>query len=100
MNQKLKADHNIKFEDNYSEFATSTSMNLIYTIAAAYRLEVHSSDVPSAYVQSEMPKGNVVYYVEQPEGFTNSTKPDHVCKLNMALYGVPCCWTKMEFDLL
>ena len=64
-------------------------MNLTYAIAAAYRLEVHSGDVSSAYVQSEMPEGDVVYYVEQPEGFVDPTKPDHVCKLNMALYGVP-----------
>ena len=89
VNQKLKADPNIEFEDNYSGSATSTSMNLTYTIAAAYGLEVHFSDVPSAYVQSEMPEGDVVYYVEQPEGFADPTKPDHVCKLNMALYGVP-----------
>ena len=88
VNWKLKADPNIEFEDNYSGSATSTSMNLTYTIAAAYRLEVHSGDVPSAYVQSEMPEGDVVYYVEQPEGFADPTKPDHVCKLNMALYGV------------
>ena len=89
VNWKLKADPNIKFEDNYSEFATLTSMNLTYTIAAAYGLEVYSSDVSSAYVQSEMLEEDVVYYVEQPEGFADPTKPDHVCKLNMALYGVP-----------
>ena len=88
VNQKLKADPNIEFEDNYSRSATSTSMNLIYAIAAAYGLEVHSGDIPSAYVQSEMPKENVVYYVEQPEGFADPTKSDHVCKLNIALYGV------------
>ena len=63
-------------------------MNLTYTIAAAYGLEVHSNDVLSAYIQSEMPEGDVVYYVEQPEGFADPTKPDHVCKLNMALYRV------------
>ena len=64
-------------------------MNLTYAIAAAYGLEVHSCDVPSAYVQSKMLEEDVVYYVEQSEGFANLTKPDHVCKLNMALYGVP-----------
>ena len=89
MNQKLKADPNIEFEDNYSGSATSTSMNLTYAIAAAYGLEVHSGNVSSAYIQSEMPEGDVVYYVEQPEGFADLTKPNHVCKLNMALYRVP-----------
>ena len=64
-------------------------MNLTYTIAAAYRLEVHSGDVLSAYIQSEMPEGDVVYYVKQPKGFADLTKLDHVCKLNMTLYGVP-----------
>ena len=54
-----------------------------------FLLEVHSSDVPSTYIQSKMLEENVVYYVEQLEGFADPTKPDHVCKLNMALYGVP-----------
>ena len=48
INWKLKVDPNIEFEDNYFGSATSTSMNLTYTIVAAYRLEVHSGDVLSA----------------------------------------------------
>ena len=63
-------------------------MNITYSIAAAYKLEMHSGDVSSVYVQSKMPEGDIVYYIEQPEGFENPGKPDHVCKLNMALYGV------------
>ena len=88
MNWKIKADPNIEFEDNYLESTTTNSMNITYSIAAAYRFEMHSGDVLSAYVQFKMPEGDIVYYIEQPEGFKNPGKSDHVCKLNIALYGV------------
>lgn len=26
-------------------------------------------------------------YIQQPEGFVDSTKPNHVCRLHKALYG-------------
>ena len=39
-------------------------MNIIYSIATAYGLEMHSEDVPSVYVQSKMPEGDIVYYIE------------------------------------
>ena len=64
-------------------------MNITYSIATAYGLEMHSGDVSSAYVQSKMLEGDIIYYIEQPEGFENPGKPDHVCKLNIALYEVP-----------
>ena len=88
MTKKLNSDPKLGFEDNYSGSATSTSLNLTYVVTAIYGLEVDSGDVPGAYFQSEMPKGNIVYYVEQPEGFKDPAHPDWVCMLNKALYGV------------
>ena len=88
MTKKLNFDPKLGFEDNYSGFATFTFLNLTYMVAAMYGLEVDSSDVSGAYLQSEMPKGNIVYYVEQPEGFKDPAHPDWVCMLNKTLYGV------------
>ena len=89
MIKKLNSDPELGFEDNYSGSATSTSLNLTYAVAAMYGLEVGSGDVSGVYLQSEMPKENIVYYVEQPEEFKNPAHPDWVCILNKALYGVP-----------
>ena len=64
LNKTIKADPNIEFEDNYSGSATTDSMNITYSIATAYGLEMHSGDVPSAYIQSKMLEGDIVYYIE------------------------------------
>ena len=87
--KKLNSDPELGFEDNYSKSATSISFNLIYMVAAMYGLEVDYDNVPGVYLKSKMPKGNIVYYVEQPEGFKDLAYPDWVCMLNKALYGVP-----------
>ena len=74
--KKLNSDPELGFEDNYSGSATSTSLNLTYAVAAMYGLEVDSGDVSGAYLQSEIPKGNIVYYVEQPKRFKDPAHPD------------------------
>ena len=76
MTKKLNSDPELGFEDNYFGSATSTSLNLIYVVAAMYGLEVDSGDVFGAYFQSEMSKENIVYYVEQPKGFKDLAHPD------------------------
>ena len=88
MTKKLNSNSELGFEDNYSGSATSTSLNLTYAVAAMYGLEVDSGNVSGAYLQSEMPKENIVYYVEQPEGFKDPAHLDWVCMLNNTLYGV------------
>ena len=66
-------------------------------VAAAKNLTINSGDVPTAYVQSEIPKGDIVYYITQPQGYVDPEHPKWLMRLNMALYGVPIagqCWNK------
>ena len=84
----MNSDPELNFKNNYFESATFTSLNLTYVVAAMYSLEVDSNDVSGVYFQSEMPKKNIIYYVEQSKGFKDPAHLNWVCMLNKALYGV------------
>ena len=88
-------DPNFDQEDNYAGTATTESLNLTFAIAAMFDLDVNSGDVPSAYIQADIPDGDIVYYVTQPKGFKDPEHPEYLCRLNKALYGVSIagqCW--------
>ena len=55
-------DPNFDQEDNYAGTATTESFNLTFAIAAIFDLDVNSRDVPSAYIQADIPDGDIVYY--------------------------------------
>ena len=60
-------DPNFDQEDNYAGTATIKSLNLTFAITAMFDLDVNSGDVPSAYIQADIPDGDIVYYVTHPK---------------------------------
>ncbi|ELR11993.1 Reverse transcriptase (RNAdependent DNA polymerase) [Acanthamoeba castellanii str. Neff] len=48
-------------------------------------LEVHQMDVENAFLNATL---SVHIYIEQPQGFLNLERPDHVCLLCKSLYGL------------
>ena len=75
----LAKDSNFDQEDNYAGTATTESLNLTFAIAAMFDLDVNSGDVSSAYIQADIPDGDIVYYVTQPEGFEDPKHPKYLC---------------------
>jgi hypothetical protein len=61
------------------------SYKLLFALAAAYDLEIEQINVKTAFLYSEI---DADIYMEQPEGFCSKERPDQVCKLKKALYGL------------
>jgi hypothetical protein len=58
-------------------------MFLVYSCHKNFK--VYQMDVKSAFLNGDLEEE---VYMEQPEGFSLSNKPNYVCKLKKALYGL------------
>ncbi|KAH7556718.1 hypothetical protein BM1_06152 [Bipolaris maydis] len=93
-----------EFGINYQEtFANTTRpdiIRLLLAIATAQGWAIQSWDIKQAFPNALI---DTTIYIEQPEGFSNSNYPNHVCLLNKALYGLKQAsrqWQKLLSSLL
>ena len=75
----------IDYFDTYSPVARITSIRLLIAIAYVYNLEIHQTDVKTAFLNGELDEE---IYMEQPEGFIVKGQEKKVCKLIKSLYGL------------
>ncbi len=70
----------------YSPVAETTTIRLVFAIAAAEKQQVLQADFPNAYLNADLEEET---YVIQPKGLEVPEQYDHVCLLRKALYGSP-----------
>ena len=80
------------FNDTFAPVARYSSIRYILAIANQLNLEIHQSDLKTAYLN-----GNLEHeiYMEQPEGYVDKHQADLVCRLRKGLYGLKQsarCW--------
>lgn len=74
-------------DDVFSLVAHASTIQIVITLVSQFGVHLFSGNVPSAYVQADMPFDRD-YYVTQPSGFEDPQHPDWVCRLKKAIYGV------------
>ncbi|KAL1213607.1 Retrovirus-related Pol polyprotein from transposon RE2 [Cardamine amara subsp. amara] len=82
----------VDFEETFAPVARLESIRLLLGISCQVGFKLQQMDVKSAFLNGNL-KEEV--YVEQPKGFTDPHKPDHVYRLKKALYGLkqaPRAW--------
>jgi hypothetical protein len=68
--------------------------------ATSHNIKLYQMDVKSAFLNDKI---NELVYVEQPPGFKDSKKTNHVYKISKALYGLkqaPRAWYERLRDFL
>ena len=80
---KQKAD--VDFFDTFSPITRITSIRLLIAVATIYDLKIHQMDVKIAFWIGDLDEE---IYMDQPEGFVESSQESKVCKLTKSLYGL------------
>lgn len=82
----------IDYEETFAPVARHESIRLLLALAASDSMKIGQFDVKTAFLYGILKEE---IYMEQPEGFIDESKPNHVCKLIKSLYGLkqaPLCW--------
>lgn len=73
------------FLDTYSPVIKQPTVLLILGLAVSRNWELRQLDVNNAFLQGHLTED---VYMEQPPGFVDKDKPNHLCKLHKAIYGL------------
>ncbi|TYJ54483.1 hypothetical protein B9479_004904 [Cryptococcus floricola] len=74
----------VDFDETFAPVSRTTSIRILFTIAAAAGLAVRHGDFEGAYINSKLDKD---IYMSVPEGLSSSV-PGQVLRLERALYGL------------
>ena len=82
----------LDFGETYAPVARLEAIRILLAYACAHNIKLYQMDVKSAFLNGYI---NELVYVEQPPGFEDDKKTNHVYKLKKALYGLkqaPRAW--------
>ena len=84
--------HGIDYTETFSPVVKASTVRVVLSIAVMNNWILRQIDVNNAFLNGIL---NEEVYMAQPEGFVNSQKPQHICKLRKAIYGLkqaPRAW--------
>ena len=90
----------LDFGETYAPVARLESIRILIAFATHHNFKLYEMDVKSAFLNGPIQE---LVFVEQPPGFADLNKPNHVYKLHKALYGLkqaPRAWYECLKDFL
>ena len=85
-------EEGIDFIETYSPVVRTATIRSVLHIATVKGWNIKQLDVETAFLHGDLKE---TVYMKQPPGFTDPEKPNHVCKLRKAIYGLrqsPRAW--------
>ena len=82
----------IDFTETFSPVVKAATIRIILTLAVNNDWSLRQVDINNAFLNGELTE---MVYMPQPEGFVDKRKPNHICRLKKALYGLrqaPRAW--------
>jgi hypothetical protein len=90
----------LDFGETFAPMARLEAIRILLAYACAHNIKLYQMDVKSAFLNGKISE---LVYVEQPPGFEDPKRPNHVFKLSKALYGLkqaPRAWYERLRDFL
>jgi hypothetical protein len=91
----------VDYYETFSPVVTPVSIQIILALAVQFDWHIRQLDVSNAFLHGVLTEE---VYMEQPQGFLDSTHPNYVCRLHKSIYGLkqaPRAWfTRLSTALL
>jgi hypothetical protein len=90
----------LDFGEMFAPVSRLEAIRILLAYACSHNIKLYQMDVKSAFLNGKI---NELAFVEQPPGFEDSMKPNHVFKLSKALHGLkqtPRAWYERLRDFL
>jgi hypothetical protein len=90
----------LDFRETYAPIVRLEAIRILLAYAYAHNIKLYQMDVNSAFLNGYI---NKEVYVEQPPGFEDYKKPNHVYKLKKTMYDLkqaPRAWYERLRDFL
>jgi hypothetical protein len=75
----------LDFGETFAPVARLEAIRILLAYACACNIKLYQMDVKSAFLNGKISE---LVYMEQPPGFEDPKRPNHVYKLSKALYGL------------
>ena len=75
----------VDYDEMFSPVVKPATIRVVLSIATFHSWPIHQMDVKNAFLHGDL---NELVYCSQPVGFVDTTRLDHVCRLNKSLYGL------------
>ncbi|MFS7942760.1 putative RNA-directed DNA polymerase [Helianthus anomalus] len=82
----------LDFSHTFSPVVKSSTIRVVLTLATIHKWHLKQLDVNNAFLNDNLTE---TVFMEQPPGFQDPNRPNHVCKLNRAIYSLkqaPHAW--------
>jgi hypothetical protein len=78
-------EQGIDFDEIFSLVVKLATVRVVLSIVLSLKWEIRQLDFKNAFLHGKLAE---VIYSCQSTGFIDSTRPEHVCRLNRSLYGL------------
>ena len=88
----FKQRYDIDYEDTFSPVVKASTIRLVLSLVVSQNWDIRQLDVQNTFLHGVLEED---VYMKQPPGYTNSSFPSYVCKLDKSIYGLkqaPRAW--------
>ena len=77
--------HGLDYNETFNPIVKATTIRIVLSLVVSSGWCLQQLDIKNAFLHSFLQQ---IVFITQPPGFVDPNRPNHVCKLQKAIYGL------------